>query len=1330
MKLRDTKLLILTTVWAGTLGACLEGLEVSSSPTVSCTDDIECTTGFVCSESLGRCVLASGLGGDGPTLVGAVTPANATTGTEVAVEFTASRNLGQLPMLRLQSADGETNPIGENELILQRAIERNYVYTFLPSGEEAEREYSVVANLVDESGNTSENLVVGTLTLDYSPPLAATVAVTPSVAQVGTEVRVRVSASEAIDVRPGREPTLSLLWPGGLQALALEDTTKRAPSSLDFEFRYTATGSEPSEPAVPQITWFDRAGNAHTEALQTSVQFDFSPPALTVVGPAISPPPGSLRGAAGSATIGSTVRVDVLAVDELAAPPEMRLDDMNGEEVSRVVGSVVDGGDFILEMEFDEGLDLADGDYRLWVEAFDALPGQSGNLVERDLGTLQFDGTAPNAPDVETPGTVTYRRIPWGEEKTDGLATFTLEAAAGAFVDDGDSFMVALDRKELASAIEIGRGAVQPDGSVKPFELVAADLARVFVAAVDRAGNVSDAGRENEPGLQGARVREVVWTATLNGKIRGSVVENPHGIQTTPLMIGTLEQIGGITEEPSQEEISALGREDGLNLTAQGDRVWLDRPVSLNTPSARNQHAVAYDAVRGSLVLFGGFDELGRSAETWEFDGSFWSRVAPPISPRSRLGHSMVFDPKRGVVVLFGGNHNGNLLNDTWIWDGDGWTQVGEFNPPGVRQYHGMAYDTQREVVVMFGGRQGNVELNDTWEWDGLNWQERSPAGDTPPARDSHAMAFDETTGTTVMYGGITTESSSFLNEAIWDWNGFDWKRYPLVGERPVPQRNSMAYDPEQKRILLFGESTWHKIDNQWQRLSPAREPSGREYPALTFANGLNGILMYGGGRGNDCVTGDCLGDLWLWDGSTWIALTEGEPDYPPSRDRMVSIYHDGLGRFLMFGGFALGEPLNDFWMWSGASWLEATSFGPSARFRSSATYDPAQDRLYLFGGLDPDNVCNPKDATTSHCGDLWSWDVANGWVDRTPAQPSDPEPRSAPAVAFDTNRNRLVLYGGAGCAVGVCTNATCGETWEFDPEGSWTRMTSTNNPPALSRHAMVYDEARERVVLFGGVTDANPGSAPCGTDGVSNETWEWGLHGATVCGSISTPCWQRATVVGDQPAERASHSLAYDSLRRRVVLFGGQTDDVNERFGDTWEWNGARWRHLDVAAAAPTERFGQGLAYDPVRKKFVLFGGVGETSTWELEANDNQRPAAIIAFDLAFLRSDISTIDDIAISVRATGRGYTTAESNDGELVVGASVSLWSSAAGRWIEVGNSVGNVLDYATASVAEAQSFAAPDDKLYIAVQPSAGIGNGSVAPDVSIDYAELVVTMRR
>ncbi|MEO0594471.1 MAG: hypothetical protein AAFZ38_12980, partial [Myxococcota bacterium] len=120
------------------------------------------------------------------------------------------------------------------------------------------------------------------------------------------------------------------------------------------------------------------------------------------------------------------------------------------------------------------------------------------------------------------------------------------------------------------------------------------------------------------------------------------------------------------------------------------------------------------------------------------------------------------------------------------------------------------------------------------------------------------------------------------------------------------------------------------------------------------------------------------------------------------------------------------------------------------------------------------------------------------------------------------------------------------------------------------------------------------------------------------------------------------------------------------------------------------------------MRKKFVLFGGVGETSTWELEANDNQRPAAIIAFDLAFLRSDISTIDDIAISVRATGRGYTTAESNDGELVVGASVSLWSSAAGRWIEVGNSVGNVLDYATASVAEAQSFAAPDDKLYIAV----------------------------
>jgi hypothetical protein len=46
----------------------------------------------------------------------------------------------------------------------------------------------------------------------------------------------------------------------------------------------------------------------------------------------------------------------------------------------------------------------------------------------------------------------------------------------------------------------------------------------------------------------------------------------------------------------------------------------------------------------------------------------------------------------------------------------------------------------------------------------------------------------------------------------------------------------------------------------------------------------------------------------------------------------------------------------------------------------------------------------------------------------------------------------------------------------------------------------------------------------------------------------------------GFGPAPRGSHSMAYDSNRGRVVLFGGISAD-GRFFGDTWEWDGSRRR-------------------------------------------------------------------------------------------------------------------------------------------------------------------------
>jgi hypothetical protein len=88
--------------------------------------------------------------------------------------------------------------------------------------------------------------------------------------------------------------------------------------------------------------------------------------------------------------------------------------------------------------------------------------------------------------------------------------------------------------------------------------------------------------------------------------------------------------------------------------------------------------------------------------DTWVWDGTNWVQKFPANSPPGAIGHAMAYDAARGQVVLFGG-WDGSGLNDTWVWDGSNWVQKFPANPPG-RYWHAMAYDAARGQVVLFGG--------------------------------------------------------------------------------------------------------------------------------------------------------------------------------------------------------------------------------------------------------------------------------------------------------------------------------------------------------------------------------------------------------------------------------------------------------------------------------------------------------------------------------------------------------------------------------------------------------------------------------------------------
>ena len=154
-------------------------------------------------------------------------------------------------------------------------------------------------------------------------------------------------------------------------------------------------------------------------------------------------------------------------------------------------------------------------------------------------------------------------------------------------------------------------------------------------------------------------------------------------------------------------------------------------------PPARQAHAMVYDERRERVVVFGGAGggQPGTRPpmldDTWEFDGSKWTRSASNgATPSARVSPGAAYDSRRGRLVIFGGADSTGFLADTWAWDGTSWKKLADTGPE-ARVMGYMAYDTSRDRIVLFGGRKGypDGDLNDTWEFDGTRWSRVSPAG-------------------------------------------------------------------------------------------------------------------------------------------------------------------------------------------------------------------------------------------------------------------------------------------------------------------------------------------------------------------------------------------------------------------------------------------------------------------------------------------------------------------------------------------------------------------------------------------------------------------------
>ncbi len=658
---------------------------------------------------------------------------------------------------------------------------------------------------------------------------------------------------------------------------------------------------------------------------------------------------------------------------------------------------------------------------------------------------------------------------------------------------------------------------------------------------------------------------------------------------------------------------------------------WYPIVPTGNSPPSRRGHAMAYDAARGRVVLFGGdgFDGGGHKNDTWEWDGASWHQIEPEgPSPSPRLDHAMVYDEVRERVILFGGDAGGvegDIQNDLWEWDGASWHRIEVHGPsPSARSNHSMAYDSARRRVVLFGGNipdDGNDDGSAIWEWDGASWQQIASESLSPSPNFDYAMAYDAARGRVVLFGDDDDAGDGADNAATWEWDGASWYRIQSPGSTPSPRSGSaMVYDAARGHVVLFGGSfdsqalndTWVWGERTWQsREAKGPSPSPRYAHAMAYDGDRGRVVLFGG-----AFDGGRFADTWEWTGQSWRLITPLDGVRPRLRQYHAMAYDRARGRTVLFGGYSGGE-MGDTWVWDGSSWQSVATQGvsPPARYRHAMAYDSARKRVVLFGG----------GISGRRFGDTWEWD-GTLWHHIEPQGPS-PAPRRDHAMAYDAARERVVLFGGDDDSV-----------WEWDGE-LWHRVEPEGPaPPARGEHAMAYDAVRERVVLFHGNRSSG-----------SNPTWEWdgrswhamarqepspspryaaamaydagdgrvilfgGYDGSFRNGTWAWDgrAWHSVVPVGfsQSPPPRVASSMAYDAEQGHAVLFGGHNGAVlqSEKQGDTWVWNGHSWRFIQPDSDAPSARYGHSMVYDGARGHIVLFGGddgsrKNDTWVWEGE--------------------------------------------------------------------------------------------------------------------------------
>jgi len=574
------------------------------------------------------------------------------------------------------------------------------------------------------------------------------------------------------------------------------------------------------------------------------------------------------------------------------------------------------------------------------------------------------------------------------------------------------------------------------------------------------------------------------------------------------------------------------------------------------TPNDVWGHAAVYDPVRNRMIVMGGFDNEFQSntVSVLNLTGpQSWSTILPAgAPPAARRNHTMLYDPVRDRLLVIGGYEGGNTFgNDVWALSLAGppvWTHLAPLGPlPTGRSMTYAVYDPVGDRVVMFGGWSGTAFLNDLWQLSlsgAPTWSILPAPGFPPSTRRDGAAVYDAANNRIVYFGGLEgSNPNGVLINQTWalSLGGTpSWSPLSPSGSPPTPRASfGSAYDPVGNRLIVFGgydgpadeKDVWALSlgagSETWTQLfvdpGPANPPGNCDY-AMAYDPARNRAVYFGGKRNFQSS------ETWLWQLGGAPAFSQlFTPNSPLGRYSTSGTFDVPNDRMLIFGGYDVTQNYtNDVWQlnFTGPSnWTPVSAIGPAPqpRLYNTLITDPVRQRMVMFGGNNNVNF---------QMNDVWVLPFSGPpqWTQIFPGGPLPP-PRWGHSSVYDPVRDEMITFGGNG---GLDRN----DLWalHFSPSPTWVQLLPAGAPPPVRRNAtLVYDSSRDRVLLFGGASDAT------GHNVFYYDVWEL---------SLAPLQWTRLTPSGPLPENRDQMQAIYEPLLDRMAVYGGWFAHLQE---DAW---------------------------------------------------------------------------------------------------------------------------------------------------------------------------------